>query len=385
MGQKAKSRIVNTLSYIGLLASGYLLYIHYAAYNNLDTTSVCHLTAGINCQAVAMSKWSIFAGMPLAYWGVCGFIAYLYFKHSKAPLFAFIVSAAMMATCAFLIYISAKKIGAFCPFCIAVYFVSTVLFFEGVLTGGKSLSSIFRSAGTIEKILLEKLFLTIKIEFSEITKRRANLFYCLPILFTMAVSAAAYPRYWEMPPHSGQHVETGFTETGHPFIESTQTPLITIEEYTDYNCIHCLNGQRLIRRLINSGTRARLVHRNYPLSSECNPLIKETRGDNTSCALALWAVSAMKIQGADAFWSINDAIFSGEDESFDEISKSAKIGVNEILKEINSEESAIILARDIMSGISLGISGTPTYFVGREKKTLDEVVELLKNSAQRGA
>ena len=51
-------------------------------------------------------------------------------------------------------------------------------------------------------------------------------------------------------------------------------PTVTIYEFSDYQCPHCLRGHEQMRKLLAQyPDKLRLVHRHYPLDHQCNPAI----------------------------------------------------------------------------------------------------------------
>ncbi len=63
---------IGTLSIIGLALSGYLAYVHYVP-ETLDS-SFCNLSDFVSCSTVNSSSYATFFGIPVAVFGVAGFL-----------------------------------------------------------------------------------------------------------------------------------------------------------------------------------------------------------------------------------------------------------------------------------------------------------------------
>ena len=70
---------VAILAYGGLSASIYLSINHYHNYTDIGYKSFCAISRAINCDTVSQSTYSILFGVPVAVWGVIGYIFFLLF------------------------------------------------------------------------------------------------------------------------------------------------------------------------------------------------------------------------------------------------------------------------------------------------------------------
>ena len=62
------------LTVFGFAVSYYLAYLHYAVHNDFTYTSFCAYSKAVNCETVAESIFSVFAGVPVAVWGMLGYV-----------------------------------------------------------------------------------------------------------------------------------------------------------------------------------------------------------------------------------------------------------------------------------------------------------------------
>jgi uncharacterized membrane protein len=117
------------LAVVGAAISGYLTYVHY----NIDAL-VC---AGGGCEIVQASKYSEIMGVPVGLLGLLMFIAVIAMIVARDWLGdnAYLASAGIMILLvasliffAYLSYLEAYVIHAWCQWCVATSFVTLVLF-----------------------------------------------------------------------------------------------------------------------------------------------------------------------------------------------------------------------------------------------------------------
>jgi uncharacterized membrane protein/protein-disulfide isomerase len=345
---------------LGLADTAYLAYSHYQNYTDLAFSSFCALSKTINCDTVSQSPWSIFLGIPLAYWGFFAYILFLLFlfatfnrKKGSEHLWniLFLLGFVYSVTALYFGYISATKIKAYCLLCLVSSGISFVLFFyswiirrrfcaDSFWTGlKKGLRSLFSSWRLISSIFV----LTI-------------MFICLK---------ATLPPYWHYTfPPSSSEIFNGLTEDGHPWIGS-ETPELTIHEYTDYQCFQCNKIHQFLRRLIAEHPgKIRLIHHHYPMDHEFNNIIVPEPfhvGSGKMAMIGIYAASKNK------FWDMNDALYvMGRDKqpfNTKTLSKMTGFSAGELAAATRHQQIREILLFNIRQGMKLGITGTPTFVI----------------------
>jgi protein-disulfide isomerase len=137
---------------------------------------------------------------------------------------------------------------------------------------------------------------------------------------------------------------------------------VTIVEFSDFQCPFCRQAAGYLSDLKERyGEKLRLVFKDYPLDTACNPHI----GAQTH-SVACKAAAMARCAGEEGrFWEMHDAIFALPDltdQSLDALSSTLGIDACENEKEIVARIQA-----DVEEGRKLGVSATPTIFVnGRE-------------------
>jgi uncharacterized membrane protein len=117
------------LASIGAAVSGYLTYVHY----NLDAL-VC---AGGGCEIVQMSKYSEIMGIPIAAMGTLVFLGLigLIVVRERVEEYAYLANSAIMVLLvssliyfAYLTYLEANVIHAWCQWCVVTAITTLILF-----------------------------------------------------------------------------------------------------------------------------------------------------------------------------------------------------------------------------------------------------------------
>ncbi len=117
-------RIIRVLCIIGVIISGYLLYLHFVP-EKLDT-SFCNISEYFSCSTVNKSSYALLFGVPVALIGVIGFLLMGWLSFGRwtyhKPALVFVSLGAL----GFMLYLLAAEvfvIRAVCIFCIAVLII----------------------------------------------------------------------------------------------------------------------------------------------------------------------------------------------------------------------------------------------------------------------
>jgi protein-disulfide isomerase len=156
----------------------------------------------------------------------------------------------------------------------------------------------------------------------------------------------------------------GVTPEGHAWIGALK-PVLTITEFSDYQCPYCKRGHEEMRKLIKANPdKIRLVHRHFPLDNSCNSQLQRPFHP-FSCTYARFAYCAQK---ANRFWEANDLLYTkGRRRDLFapwELAAALKIRKSNLLACEKSPEAAAAVKSDLEAGQALKIRGTPTFVIG---------------------
>ena len=139
---------------------------------------------------------------------------------------------------------------------------------------------------------------------------------------------------------------------------------IIIIEFSDFQCPFCKRALPLIKKILND-YNILFYYRNFPLKMHENSF------------LAAEAAQCASDQGM--FWEYHNILFENQDalEKSMLVKYSKEIGLNieEFEGCLNLEKYKKMIESDINEGNSLGITGTPTFFVnGKKVVGIDETL-----------
>lgn len=148
------------------------------------------------------------------------------------------------------------------------------------------------------------------------------------------------------------------------WVKGSESALVTVVEYLDFECEACRVYYPIVNQLKEEyKDKVRFVVRYFPLPGHKNSM---------SSALA---VEAAGKQGK--FWEMHDKLYDtqkdwGEKQVatplvFEEYAKQVGLDMDKYKNDVNSLEVKDRVNRDKNSAISLGIQGTPTFFINGEK------------------
>jgi len=140
------------------------------------------------------------------------------------------------------------------------------------------------------------------------------------------------------------------------------TAPVTLIEYSDFQCPACKAYYTVVEQLFASSTNLRVVYRNFPLYPLPHP----------NSMIAAQAAEAAGNQGK--FWEMHDLIFSNQltwaelskekaTETFKSYATTLKLDISKYNTDFNSPVVKAKIEANRTEGESLGIGGTPTFFV----------------------
>ena len=342
----------------GLIDSAYLAFSHYRVHTDVLYTSFCAVSGALNCDTVSQSPYSIFMGMPLAVWGILGYGFLLVLVSSAGSSRAqkrrgwtliFIITLLFSLLSLFLAYISRHYIKAYCIMCIVSYGINFLVLFLVWIIRRRFLESGF--------------FYTLKQDILFFRKAKATRKILIALILALGVLMPIFfPRYWQFElPALSPDMSTGSTRDGSPWI-GAESPELVITEYTDYRCFECKKNHAYLRQFVSQyPDKVRLVHRHFPMVPWVNPLVKKPvhQGSGRMALAAAYAAS----QGR--FWQMNDLLYNipRHTEKIDLRDLALKSGID--FKGLKRSPINRVLKnkirQDIVKGLKLGITGTPSY------------------------
>jgi protein-disulfide isomerase len=173
----------------------------------------------------------------------------------------------------------------------------------------------------------------------------------------VALVAAAYPRYWE---HAAPKRVAQATPALPAAAPRSGGPTVVVE-FSDYECPFCALAHEETNALLAARPDVKLVRKNFPLDSACNPVMKRPMHPS-ACLLAAAAVCA---EDQGKLEPMSDALFRNQKQKLPLESIAQGVGLDlpafrECLRAPSTERR---IQQDIAAGMAVGIKATPTYVV----------------------
>ena len=137
-------------------------------------------------------------------------------------------------------------------------------------------------------------------------------------------------------------------------VKGAAKPVVTIVEFSDFECPYCSEVQTGLRRVMeNYGKEVRLVFKHLPLEGHRNSL---------PAARAAYCASEQ-----DRFWQFHDALFAASRNlspaMFEEIATDLGLGMEKFRTCLSSEHSRSAIVKDIETARLFRIESTPSFIV----------------------
>ncbi len=344
----------------GFMISLYLAHLHWAVHTDFTYSSFCAINAAVNCEAVAESIFSTFLRVPVAVWGMLGYLltaAVCLAGLARSAggrrmwMIIYVLAAGAGAISIILFIISKFYLRSLCIMCLASY---------AVTFGLLALAMHMRSHRKIP------IFNGFREDVAFLWQRRnITLAVAGGFLLAAVVLPAVYPQYWKaLRIASPSEFHQGVTSEGLHWI-GAENPSLTITEYSDYLCFYCRKSHIMLRRMLEKfPDKVRIVHRHFPMSGKCNPMADKDSHEG-ACTLAVWAGCAGK-QGK--FWEAHDRLFEigrrKGNYSLADFAKDVGVDADKMVRCMEDGEVVREVMADIQSGLVLeGVTGTPFYVV----------------------
>lgn len=372
------------LAVAGTLAATFLTYRHILLTSNAGQVAesvLCRSTGKMSCDAVLLTQYSVlFDFIPSSVLGLMGFTLMLWLAangllnprvRKEALSWLLIYLSVAISFSAYYVYIMLFDVDFICTWCVVVHVINLcsfifvlAIFFRYrtqlekpslsntgehlyLLIGGLTASlAVFFFAGYLEK----------SIAYEEI-KRKHNAMGSNPLV--MAAILKASPEY-----------DIGIDEKD-PVYGNPLAPY-AIVLFSDFQCPVCMRAELFLISVVDSHPeKLKLVFKNYPLSSKCNPRVP-TNVHPKACQAAQAAYSAFLLGGARGFWIYAFLLFAHQSELDADpwlaLADKARLDQQTFSELMQADSpSAEKIRDDVSLGIRLGLDATPEIFFQNKK------------------
>lgn len=346
---------------IGFGLSAELLRIHYSAIANPDFDAACHISETVDCVSIATTRYAVFFGIPNALLGLLIYLllaglAWLQirpvhpiFQHGRNAIFLIAVWDAAYSV--YLALISSLVLKTLCPYCTGLYVVNLAI----LVLSGLTLDPWREVAQQVQedtKLILQN-----------------RLLFLVFLVLVLAGAGGGAVQYYRLKAQRDQLIRVAFGQTpinldlrGDPAIGPDSAP-VTIVEFTDYQCPHCKNMDKVINKILaRYQGRIRLIVKHFPLNKDCNPALK-TQLHAEACMAAMAAECADQLGHYPEY---KEKLFNAEDLTWPRLAKMAEeVGISEtaLVDCLKSGYGAQQVRRDVLDGMALEMESTPAFLV----------------------
>jgi len=361
------------LSLVGIGLSGYLVYLHLGLMRGeLLGGPACGSSGVLNCHLVTGSSWGSFLGLPLALWGVLGYVVVLALSllarqssEWTAPAMTALFSLAVllvtidMALFGLMVFV----IHAFCLFCLATYAVNLVILFLTARALERPWPQALGGLGTAVGALIPSR-----------QRQAAWLFWGVLVVGVLGVAGVhaatlfvSRGTFGSMQRQIREFVtkqpRVSLEVAGDPMIGAAGAPL-RIVEFSDFFCPACQRASKLNRIIISNHHRdAVFIFKHYPLDMSCNAQI--TRMVHPGACQVAAASECVHLQGK--FWPFHDLVFEDGPKynaaNLEGDVRRLGIDVAQFNACMSSGDGMAAVQRDIAEAGKAGVTSTPTYVI----------------------
>jgi protein-disulfide isomerase len=184
-------------------------------------------------------------------------------------------------------------------------------------------------------------------------KKTIAIFVLILIIIITAFIVNMQSRPTSPAPATGQKYEIPL---GNNYSFGTSTPKITIIEFSDFACPYCQSVHGTIRKLgIKYQKEVKIIFRDFPIHEESLDL----------------AIAARCAGEQGLFWPMHDKLFAlqGQFATSSLPDMAVSIGANRTVFTscFNGQKYLRDIQTDYAAGESVGVSGTPTFFINGYK------------------
>lgn len=349
----------------GIYVSELLIDVHVKAVyrvGNADT-GLCGAD-GFSCAEAANSQYAELFGLPIAALGMAFYIAVLilvglarFMVSLRDRLADIFVLGGLLSTLysVFLAIVSATDVGAWCPLCLTLYGINLGLFLTAGFTHPEGFVGGLK--GMLRGVPTPAFGATLAV----------LVVSTLVIQAVYAHRATAAAEYAERSKGAQDDLRTpkkmDVKDGESPSRGPADAPL-TIVEFSDFQCPYCARLADSLKAVSERmDGKVRYVFKHFPMDPKCNPNVRGA-GHPEACDAAVAMVCAERMGKG---WAMHDLMFKNQRQLKrpDLQRYAAEIGVDpEALVSCLDDPSAIgVVKADIQQGVSLGVPGTPVWFL----------------------
>jgi len=374
-------KLVMLLALIGAGISIHLLLLHNRfATGQAGLTEGCGIGSSAGCLDIAVSKYSVVLGIPLAAIAIGAYLSILllgFFSMkneqggTESSYVMFLLSTISVVVTVIMFVIANYVIQQFCVYCSMLWVVNLAIWpclvkhlglgWGNALAGNLELLGNGKANLRRERVTssLTMAVITVAVVAGLGTLIKANMAGAQGPSTMVADFSRASMVILPAEAYGGARSK-GFSGTGAPVLE--------IAEFADFQCPGCkMAGQFLRSFVLKHKDKVRLTYINFPLDGSCNPFTPNG-GHRVACSAARGGICAAK-QGK--FWEYHDQVFDRQADLsvpvLEDIAVKSALDMQAYKACLTDPATETELQRDMQLGETISLESTPTIVINQRK------------------
>ena len=355
-------------------------YVHHRLLFDPRYASFCDINSTVSCSEVLLSRYSSAYGVPISIYGIIWFAGALVLVvagtfgrtslRENIPGYLFALSTAGLAVVLYLAYISFVVLKVYCPLCltadgaiIGLFIVSGAATTFPMTTLPRRLLQDLR-ASIVNPVAIAVIVLFVAGAASAVALSARDSAAAEGAVSAAITQAAAqsqqseFERWYNAQPRV-------------PLIVPNEGAKVLIVDFSDFQCPYCRMAWVALKPVIDKynmqqPNTVRLVLKDFPLDSKCNPNVQNGGPHPSACDAAV-AVRLAKAKGRDE--ALESQFFSDHQQEM--TAETVRTWAREIgqVTDFDAKYASTIEAvkGDIAFGHTLQVNATPTMFINGVK------------------
>jgi uncharacterized membrane protein/protein-disulfide isomerase len=368
----AKARaLALVFAVVGLGAMLAAVSVHYRLLFNPGYTSFCDINSTVSCSQVYLSRYGTAYGVPVSVYGAIWFTGVLVLLaasvfgpqslRESVPGYVFALSTAALAVVLYLAYISFVVLKVYCLLCLATDVSVVGLFIvSGSVTSFPMTTLHRRALKDLRAAIASPLAIVVAVLFFGGAVSAVALF---PREGSAVEAASATPA--QEADRRSEFERWFAAQPRVPLIVPSEGAKVLIVDFSDFQCPYCSQAYITLKPIIDKyngqlPNTVRLVMKDFPLDSKCNPNVQNGGPHPSACEAAV----AVRLAAPAKREALEDYFFHNQPAM---TSETVRKWAREIggVANFDAQYPATIEAvkSDIAFGHTLDVKGTPTMFI----------------------
>jgi uncharacterized membrane protein/protein-disulfide isomerase len=363
-------------AFVGLGAMSAAALVHYRLLFNPSYVSFCDISSTVSCSQVYLSRFSTAYGVPVAVYGAIWFAGVVVLLaatvfgspsiRESVPGYVFAMSTGALAVVLYLAYVSVVVLKVYCVLCLTTDVAVVGLFVvSGAATSFPMTTLHRRAVRDLRAAVASPLAILIAVLFLGGAASAVALFpregsALEPQASSPAQDAdrlAQFDRWYAAQPRV-------------PIMVPPEGAKVLIVDFSDFQCPFCKQAYDTLKPILakynaEQPGAVRLVLKDYPLDSKCNPNVQNGGPHPSACEAAV-AVRLAKARNRDE--ALAEWLFANQPSMTSETVRKAAREIGQVTDFQEKYAATIELVKgDIAFGKTLNVSGTPNMFINGVK------------------